>query len=82
MNSINDWTINGLVTKSKVTESGLWLTVKGKAFRKGLFVSDRMVFTCFISNSVARQISKAELKAKGKFEINESGSYFVISKIL
>lgn len=82
MNSINDWIINGPVMSSKVTEKGLWLTVKSKAYRKGIFSSDRMTFDCFIPKSVSVRKHFKDLHAKGKFEFQNNETYFVVNKIL
>lgn len=82
MNTMNEWNVNGVVTYTRYTEKGMWLTIKGKASRPNLFTSDKMSFDCFVPQRLINRKSFRTICAKGKFEFNNNESYFVVSEFL
>ena len=82
MNTINEWTINGKVTSKKESKNGLWLTVKSKAKRAGVYTSDRMTFDCFVPYRLVGNKTYSNLHAKGRFEFYKNETFFIVSEIL
>ncbi len=82
MNSINDWIINGEVTDTKCSKSGLWLTVKSRAKRSGVFISDKMLFDCFVPYRLVENKKYKNLHAKGRFDFYKDETFFIVSEIL
>ncbi len=82
MNTINEWTINGKVTSTRCSKNGLWLAVKSKAKRAGVFTSDKMLFDCFIPYRICGDKTYKNLHAKGKFEFYKDETFFIVSEII
>ena len=82
MKTSNEWIINGKVTYKRVSKNGLWLTVKSKASRSGLYTSEEMTFDCFIPKRLVENKRYENLHAKGRFEFKKDETYFIVCKIL
>ena len=78
----NEWLVNGPVSKYRITKHGMWVTIKSKAYRKGLYASDRMKFDCFVPKGFVTDEVYRNLHAKGRFEFNNDEIYFVAEEVL
>lgn len=82
MKTSNEWIINGSVTYKRVSKNGLWLTVKSKASRSGLYTSEEMTFDCFIPYRLVKNKKYTNLHTKGRFDFYKDETFFIVSEIL
>lgn len=78
----NDWIVNGSVINVNRTRKGVWLTIKGKAYRKDIYASDTMRFDCFIPKNLVTDKPYRNLHARGRFEFKKDEVIFVVEEVL